>query len=283
MNLVSCRKRQSDVIHARLYLFAQFQLISCLSSDNRQINRIQPIDPVITLRLLFHTDDLHQFVQADDSPILHFHLYLPGVKLPVIMFGHQHQPNPLLARSRLFHIISPQKLFLIMQTDCLTNFIRTHPQRTQLLIIILQTPFHRCGSADVYLIDSRKLRKACLYMFLRILLNQTGSGRRINRECDKRSLTFLLRTCHLNVRVTNSRRQFRPSLTNDGRSLKTCDSRICMLVQTHIYTSPAIAGSRRYALYSLDTGKHRLQFAGSRHLHDTRRSPSHAEPHRKSG
>ena len=216
MNLVSRRKRQSDIIHTRLYFFAQFQLISRLFSDNRQINRIQPIDPVITLRLLFHTDDLHQFVQADDSPILHFHLYLPCVKLPVIMFGHQHQANPFLARSRLFHIISTQEFFLIMQTDCLTNFIRTHPQRTQLLIIILQPPFHRCGSADVYLIDSRKLRKACLYMFLRILLNQTGSGRRINRECDKRSLTFLLRTCHLNVRVTNSRRQFRPCLTNDG-------------------------------------------------------------------
>ena len=199
------------------------------------------------------------------------------------MFRHQYQPNPLFTRNRLFHIISSQELFLIMQTNCLTNLIRAHPQCTQLLIIILQPPFHRSSSADIYLIDTRKLCQTCLYVFFRILLNQTGSSRRINCKCDKRPLTCLPGTCHLNIRVANSGRQFRPCLTDDSRSLKTCNSRISMFVQTHIDASPTIAGSRRYTLYSLDAGKHRLQFAGSRHLYNTCRSPSHAKPHRKSG
>ena len=170
-----------------------------------------------------------------------------------------------------------------MEPDRLTYIIRIYPKRTQLFGIILQPPLHRGSTAKVNLINPRKLCQACFYMFFRVLLNQYRRSGRINCKRHERRLAALSRALHLNIRVAHPVRQFRPRLTDNGRSLKAGDCRIHMLVQVYADTSPTVSRSGVNSPNPFHAGKHRLQFTGSRHLHHTRRSARHTETHREAG
>ena len=206
VNLIPRRKQRPDTIHIRFHFLAQCQLVSRFFRHDRQVNRIQPVNPVIALRLLFHTGNLYQLIQADDSSVFHLYLYSCRIKSTafqcevfVFRFGNQCQTYPLPVRSTLLYIISTHELFLIMQPDRLADIIRTYPECTQLFGVILQPPLHRGGTAKVNLINPRKLCQACFYMFFRVLLNQYRRSGRIDCERHERRLAALSRTLHLNT------------------------------------------------------------------------------------
>ena len=188
------------MLHLLFHLLGKFQLVRGLFRPDRQIDGVQPVDAVITLRSFFLSGHFQQLVQADQFSFFSGHGDTGSIEAILYILRYQGKAYPFFLLVRI-HVSCPQELLLIVLVDGRLNVPGGDTERDELPAIVFQPPLHRCRSTYVDPVDTRDTGKPRLDLILGKPLDKDRSCRRIQRIGHEWPRFFIIRTAHLQYRI----------------------------------------------------------------------------------
>ena len=270
VNLVTGREHGGDVLHRIHNGMAQLKLIGRLLGSDGKVDGVQAVDAVVALRFFLHACGCHQLIEVEKLAISGGYGYFSRVEATGVALGHQSKAYPLHTAIGHIDVVSTQKLFLIVALHSPADVGEGYTEQTQLFAVVLQSPFHRGGSAQFYFIDTGEARQLRLDMLFGVLLYQDGRGGGIQREGHKGAGCLLVGHFHPDDGVAHTVGKLRPRLPDDGGGLETHGIQVGMLVQFYGDAAEAIARGGVELLHTADAGQHGFEFAGHLHLYHAR-------------
>ena len=275
MYLVAGGQDTLQRLHFVHHRCSQAQLVGALLRGNGQVDGVQPVDTIITLRGSLGMSHTDQLVQTKQLALGGCHRDGRCIETRGTAFGHQGQTNPTASPTVGAYVIRPQKFTAVMILHGPVYVVYRDSQTTQLLTVILQLPLHGGSACHFHLVHTVQTGQAGTDVLLSIPLDEDGCRRSIQGEGQERPLGLLVGHLHLYHRIGDPVGQFRPGLAHDGGCFETHRIHIRILVQVDRYAPPAVAGCRTDLLHPADARQHGFQLAGDLHLHHTRRGILH--------